>query len=238
MCLIAIAHRVSERFPLVIAANRDEDYDRPTVDAALWEDAPDVVGGRDVLHGGSWLAVTRGGRFAAVTNLRGAVAGPRSRGALVRDFVTSDVRPEAFAESVSSRAGEYSGFHLIAGEAGGDAMYVSPEIVAPLNRGIFALSNGAAGEEWPKVALASDALQETVSRAGTAESVIAELLQFLGARRGSAEIESEVFITGEQYGTRASAVIVASVDAILFAERTYTRGGVVTSGTRIIRLAH
>src|SRR5688572_16164 len=80
MCLIALAHRASPRFPLVIAANRDEDYQRATHDAHHWPDAPDVVGGRDGLYGGTWLAVRRGGRFAAVTNLRGAERKTRSRG--------------------------------------------------------------------------------------------------------------------------------------------------------------
>ena len=83
MCLIAFAHRASERFPFVLAANRDEDYTRATHDAHFWSDAPVILGGRDALHGGSWLAVSRGGRFAAVTNLRGAVPRGRSRGALL-----------------------------------------------------------------------------------------------------------------------------------------------------------
>jgi hypothetical protein len=92
MCLIAIAHRAHARFPLVIAANRDEDYDRPTYDAHFWTDAPDVLGGRDALANGSWLAIARNGRFAAVTNLRGAERKTRSRGALVADFVIGDTR--------------------------------------------------------------------------------------------------------------------------------------------------
>src|SRR5204863_200004 len=72
MCLIALAHRASEKYPFVLAANRDEDYERDTRVAQVWEDAPEVVGGRDALYGGSWLAIARNGRFAAVTNLRGA----------------------------------------------------------------------------------------------------------------------------------------------------------------------
>src|SRR2546430_6553692 len=102
MCLIALAHLASERWPLVIAANRDEFFARPTRAAHVWDDAPDVVGGRDLRAGGSWMAVTRGGRFAMVTNVRGLAepADAPSRGALVADFVRGNGEPMAFAASV------------------------------------------------------------------------------------------------------------------------------------------
>src|SRR5436190_14761583 len=105
MCLIAIAHLASDRWPLVIAANRDEFFARPTRAAHWWDDAPDVLGGRDLRAGGSWMAVTRGGRFAMVTNVRGsgpAEAAPYtpSRGLLVADFVRSSTPSLEFAEHV------------------------------------------------------------------------------------------------------------------------------------------
>ncbi|HEX7829875.1 MAG TPA: NRDE family protein, partial [Thermoanaerobaculia bacterium] len=103
MCLIALAHRASERFPLILAANRDEDYDRASHDAHFWPDFPDILGGRDAVLGGTWLAITRQARFAAVTNLRGAVRRTKSRGFLVSDFVTRGVIP--------SDVHEYAGFH-------------------------------------------------------------------------------------------------------------------------------
>src|SRR6266550_1767427 len=111
MCLISIAHLASPRWPLVIAANRDEFFARPARAAHWWDDAPDVLGGRDLRAGGSWMAVTRGGRFAMVTNVRGfpEPADARSRGALVADFVRSAAEPLAFAQRVE-RA-RYAGFH-------------------------------------------------------------------------------------------------------------------------------
>src|SRR5712691_3733507 len=114
MCLILLAHRASPRFPLVVAANRDEDHDRPTLPADFWPDAPDVLGGRDALHGGSWLALHRNGRLAAMTNLRFARTRSRSRGTLVREFVTSSMSPLDYVSSIS---GDYAGFHLIAADA-------------------------------------------------------------------------------------------------------------------------
>src|SRR5215470_6495499 len=114
MCLIAIAHNVSPKFPLVVAANRDEFYARPTRPAHEWEDDPRIVGGRDLKAGGSWLALCRGGRFAAITNVRGAgrEGGP-SRGTLVADFVRGETAPMEFAKSI--RGPEFAGFHLVLG---------------------------------------------------------------------------------------------------------------------------
>src|ERR1043165_2945120 len=87
MCLIAVAHRLSDDFPLVIAANRDEFYERPALAAAPWKEDARVVGGRDVRAGGSWLAVSQSARFAAVTNIRGEHRDGPSRGLLVSNFV-------------------------------------------------------------------------------------------------------------------------------------------------------
>src|SRR5690606_19920936 len=88
MCLIAVAWRATGRRPLIVAANRDESHARPTEPAHWWPDAPRILAGRDALAGGTWLGVDAAGRFAAVTNLRGAapLVGQRSRGTLVADF--------------------------------------------------------------------------------------------------------------------------------------------------------
>src|SRR3954469_19281398 len=109
MCLIIVAHRISSRVPLVIAANRDEDHLRPSRAAHAWDEAPDVIGGRDLVAGGSWLAIRRDGRWAAVTNLRGSAKQPdiRSRGALVSGFVLGDTTPIAYVSDVGRDADAY-----------------------------------------------------------------------------------------------------------------------------------
>ena len=224
MCLVTIAHAVSSRFPLVIAANRDEDYLRPTIPAAAWEDAPDVVGGRDLEAGGSWLAVRRSGRFAAVTNLRGAVRATRSRGSLVRDFVTSRVDASTYAEVVQAEAGRYAGFHLVVGDESGDLRALTPGLGRRLGPGIHAFSNAAAGEEWSKVAFAATALGEALRH--DPETLTERLMEFLATPRGASAVEDEVFIAGERYGTRSSTVIVVSPGEIVFTEQEWTRGGV------------
>jgi uncharacterized protein with NRDE domain len=236
MCLIAIAHRVSPRFPLVIAANRDEAYDRATHDAHFWPDAPDVLGGRDGVHGGTWLAVTRGGRFAAVTNLRGAEQRTRSRGALVAEFVTSEIDLPSYASGIARDAAEYSGFHLLAGEIDGRAMYISPETQYDLEPGIHGVSNAPSGEHWPKVGLAV-ATMGAILESPEEHTVIDDLMRFLSTQRGAGTVESEVFITGEIYGTRSSTVIVATRNEILFAEQSYARGGDSHGSRREYRIA-
>jgi uncharacterized protein with NRDE domain len=219
MCLIALAHLASARWPLVIAANRDEFLARPTRVAHWWDDAPDVLGGRDLRAGGSWMAVTRGGRFAMVTNVRGFAerANAPSRGALVADFVRSAAKPLAFAEWVERD--RYEGFHLVCGEVGGVVAHVSSDEAArALGAGIFAVSNAPAAIDWPKIAFAREAME----RALASDDIEGELMRFLTTPRGG-PIESEVFVSVPEkgYGTRSSTVVIASSDgAIDFIERS------------------
>jgi len=218
MCLIAIARGASPKFPLVLAANRDELYARPTRPAHVWDDDPRIVGGRDLRAGGSWLALRRGGRFAAITNVRGigrGEGGP-SRGGLVADFVRGEASPMDYAKSI--RGGDYAGFHLIAGD--GDVVHVSNSGVLGTIEGLFAISNAPPGEHWEKVDLAREFLARAIARHDRAEGLANDLLQFLGTSRGG-PIEREVFVTSPRYGTRSSTVIVGS----LFIEQNYGDGG-------------
>ncbi|MEA2490593.1 MAG: hypothetical protein QOH21_2385 [Acidobacteriota bacterium] len=226
MCLIAIAHLASSRFPLVIAANRDEDHQRPTREAHAWDDAPRVVGGRDVLHVGTWLAMTRDGRFGAVTNLRGALPRSRSRGFLVRDFVMSQQSPLEYAQAIEVE--EYAGFHLLVGEAGSEVAYVASAAHA-LAPGIYGISNAPEGELWPKEAAVRNALD--------GDDPLEELFAFLGTSRDSGDPMQEAFITGERYGTRSSTVIVATPDALVFAEQSFGPGGVRVGERRTFSFA-
>jgi uncharacterized protein with NRDE domain len=222
MCLIAIAHKVSPKFPVVIAANRDELYARPTRPAHVWEDDARIVGGRDLKAGGSWLALCRGGRFAAITNVRGVgrEGGP-SRGTLVADFVRGEAAPMDFAKSIRGR--DYAGFHLILGD--GDCVHVTNSgDIGPVE-GIFAISNAAAGEHWEKAGIAGDFLSAAIDRNEEADELANELLQFLSTPRGG-PIESEVFVTSPAYGTRSSTVIICDVFGdYLLVEQNFGPGG-------------
>jgi uncharacterized protein with NRDE domain len=243
MCLIVFAHAVSPRHPLILAANRDEDHQRPARAAHFWEDAPDVLGGRDLRAGGGWLAITTSGRWAAVTNLRGGAAPEhaRSRGALVGDFVRGNESPRAYVDDVARHAAEYAGFHLLAGVVGGEVAHFSvmPAIVP---HGIHAISNAPHGEVWPKSAAAMEVMDDAIAlgyeHAEQAEqAIIDHLLRFLTTPRGTGRIESEPFIVGERYGTRSSTVILASSEEIVFVEQNWKSGGVADGERRVIRAA-
>jgi len=221
MCLIAIAHNAS-KFPLVLAANRDELYARPTRPAHVWEDDARVVGGRDLRAGGSWLAARKGGRFAAVTNVRGAgrEEGGPSRGLLVSDFVRGDEPPTSYAQRVVARGAEYAGFHLIVGD--GEIVHCSngAQDVAPID-GLFAISNAPPGAHWQKVDLAHEFLASAIALGKSADDLANDLLRFLSTPRG-APIDREVFVTSNAYGTRSSTVIIVDASGeLLFVEQNY-----------------
>ncbi|HSY48625.1 MAG TPA: NRDE family protein [Thermoanaerobaculia bacterium] len=216
MCLIAIAVHTSNRWPIVIAANRDEFYDRPTRPLHVWDDDPNIAGGRDLRAGGSWLAVTREGRFAAVTNIRGIDSlTARSRGALVGDFVRSNIGPLAYAQSV--RADEFAGFHLIVGDRRTVAHVATDAPARLLEDGIFAASNAPAAVDWPKIAIAREAMAKALE--GRLED---DLMRFLTTPRGG-PIENEIFVSLPEhgYGTRSSTVVVMTGEKIVIREMSH-----------------
>ena len=248
MCLIILAHNASPSFPLIIAANRDEAHARATEAATFWADAPDVLGGRDAVQGGTWLAIAKNGRFAAVTNLRGeGVPGARSRGFLVRDFVLSGTDAADYTLDVARDDDQYGGFHLIAGAIGDTVMHHSSAsaMPRPLPNGIHGISNGPPDSRWPKVVAGEKRVAELLRGALDPEAVARELLTFLGTpsadakERGATlreEAESEPFILGEEYGTRSSTVIVATaLGDVLFVEKSYGPGGAPVGAARGFR---
>lgn len=123
MCLIAVAWQAHPDYPLIVLANRDEFHARPAAPARFWAEAPQLLAGRDLSAGGTWLGVTRQGRFAALTNVRepGMRPGGRSRGLIVSAYLQGDARAEAYAADVTAEGGEYSGFNLLASD--GDSLW-------------------------------------------------------------------------------------------------------------------
>ena len=242
MCLITLALDAHPQYKLVLAANRDEYHNRPTAPAAFWADAPDVFGGRDLVQGGGWLALSQRGRLAAVTNVRRMVlpdpAAP-SRGQLVADFVRGEITAHAFAENLRTQAARYAGFNLLLWD-GHEVLYLSnqPQFIAQaLSPGVHAVSNAALDTPWPKLTRLKRGLGDWMQGA---QSSTAHLLNLLADDHEATDSElpdtgvglemerflSPPFIRGLHYGTRASTVIALRTDgAAEFIERRWAANG-------------
>ncbi|QBF24631.1 hypothetical protein EXN22_02620 [Pseudomonas tructae] len=224
MCLIVFAWRPGHARPLIVAANRDEFYARPTQALASWENAPGVYAGRDLEAGGTWLGVGPAGRFAALTNIRDPqqALGTRSRGELVAAFLQSELSVEAYLDQVASRSRQYSGFNLLVGDNRQlgylNARQGTPRLLA---EGVYGLSNAGLDTPWPKLLKARAGLQQHL-----ADPQPQRLLELLGDNLQAADTElpetgvglgterllSSVFIASQNYGTRASTVLIVEAD--------------------------
>jgi uncharacterized protein with NRDE domain len=251
MCLILLAIRAHPRYRLIVAANRDEHFERPAAPAGWWADAPGVLGGRDLRQGGSWMAVSRAGRFAAVTNVRdpGRVRlAPPSRGGLVRDFVLGDAAAGPHLVSLAGRADAYDGFNLIVDD-GREAGWLSNHGAGPagLDAGVFGVSNHLLDTPWPKVESGKAALRALIEASGGGALRPEALLEVLQDRAPAddhalpstgvgLELErmlSPRFIVSPGYGTRASTVLlVEHGGAATLLERSFAPGGVASGEVR------
>lgn len=224
MCLILFAVAPSANQRLVVAANRDEQHGRPTQRAGYWDDAPHILGGRDLQAGGTWLGVTRGGRFAAVTNFRETPADPmppRSRGELTADFLRHEARCEDYLADIESRLQDYLGFNLLIDD-GHSTWYCSNRGAAPLRLvpGVYGLSNQLLDCNWPKVNQGRAALAD-LAQLGFPDDDLFDLLAYEGGN----EPFSARFIRGEQYGTSASTVVKFTGDQVAFLEQGFAPQG-------------
>jgi uncharacterized protein with NRDE domain len=241
MCLIALAWQAHPDFPLVVAANRDEWRERPALAAHWWPEHPHLLAGRDLQAGGTWMGITKGGRFAAVTNFRDPSdrrSTALSRGALVTEYLLGTLAPADYLAGLASRAGRYNGFNLLAGDGRTLAYLGSREGEARMvEPGVHALSNHLLDEPWPKVAKAREALREGL--AGGDETLFAmlsdearapdEALPDTGVGLERERWLSSILITGERYGTRASTVLRAGAGGdVRVEERTRNATGAVT----------
>lgn len=245
MCLILVAHRAHPAYRLVVAANRDEWFARPTAPAGFWSEAPDVFAGRDLEAHGTWLGITRSGRFAAVTNFRDPAShreGAPSRGGLVRAFLTSTVTPAAYVGALQADAARYNGFSLLVGDAA-SLLYFSNRAgeARALAPGIYGLANDLLDVPWPKVRTGKARLAAQLNGSVSAERLL-ELLDDTQAAPDDALPDTGVGLERERqlsplriragaYGTRASTVLLLSADGeASIVERSFSATG-EASGT-------
>ena len=256
MCLLILAHHVSRQYPLLVAANRDEFHRRPTTPSRFWPEQPSLLAGRDEQLGGTWMGLTRAGKFAAVTNFRDPAAtvdAPRSRGELPLDYLLGQRRPEAYLQAVRQRAGEYAGFNLLLGD--GDTLWYfsnnpqqtgqepgAPRELAP---GIYGLSNARLDTPWPKVVTGKQRLEKMILAADSVghDSLLAlvnstdladpDTLTAMGMESAMEHLLSAQFIRSETYGTRSSTTLWYDREVwISWRELRFDAGGLV-QGTQL-----
>ncbi|RII28976.1 MAG: hypothetical protein CXR31_03655 [Geobacter sp.] len=240
MCLILFAHECHPNYRLILAANRDEFYDRPTAPAAFWEDEPSLLAGRDLKVGGTWFGITATGRLAAITNYRDpAVHRPNapSRGLLVSDFLRNSLPAETFLAELEPIGPTYNGFNLICGTRENLWHYSNrggPPV--PIPPGIHGLSNRLLDTPWPKVSRGTSALAELLQhdRIDPAElfAILADrsmapdpLLPDTGVGLERERLLSPLHIASPDYGTRSATVLLVGRDGwVEFTEQTFNGG--------------
>lgn len=241
MCLLLFAYRAHPDYPLVIAANRDEFHRRPAALADWWVDG-DILAGRDLEAGGTWLGVNRRGHFAVITNYRdrdGPLPGARSRGELVVEALRTERDGQAQLHALDAEAEHYNGYNLVFGSSSGVFSYSNrsraPDELAP---GIYGLSNHLLETPWPKVRrgkamlkayLASGnppALEPLIDLLGNREQAEADELPATGLEPSWERRLSAMFIVSPDYGTRASTAIVVDKSGMVgFMECTFGADG-------------
>jgi uncharacterized protein with NRDE domain len=249
MCLVLFAYKVHPIYKLIVAANRDEFYQRPTAPVHYWEDDPEILAGRDLEKLGTWMGVTKSGRFAALTNYRDpkeVTEGKRSRGELVANALQYKGDINGYMQSLVSHNDWYPGYNLLAGD--GDELYyysnVGQELikVAP---GIYGVSNHLLNSDWPKVQTGKEGLAAILN--SDQEDYVESLLTLLqkadqapdeklpqtGVSLEWERMLSPMFIKSEGYGTRSSTLLLMDEKEIHYVERVFSFNEVNTQKYKI-----
>jgi len=247
MCLILFSYDPSSNAPLLLAANRDEFFIRPSAAAHQWHDFPEVFAGRDLVAQGTWLGITQSGRFAAITNVREptvVVENPLSRGNLTRDFLTHNMSAEEYLSNIEPLKHRYCGFNLLVGELGAhnrELWYASNRGDEPrhLDAGTYGLSNDLLNSPWPKVTAGMTFIEDTQNQVAFCQASNEEkhrqlrhylendsvanddVLPRTGVSYEREKALSAAFITLHDYGTRTSTALSIDGGTIAFSEKNY-----------------
>lgn len=241
MCLILFSWNHHPKYKLIVAANRDEFYARPTAQAHFWKENPKILAGRDLQAGGTWLGIAKSGLFTAVTNYRDLSTikeNAVSRGSLTKDYLESRFDPEEYLKGISSRKDQYNGFNLIVSDLKAICYYSNKEDrIRNLDRGIYGLSNHLLDTPWPKVENGKLFFKKIIQREEfTNEDLFVllrnvdqakeELLPSTGISVDWEKSLSSIFIKTPDYGTYCSTVLLVDYEGnCQFIERAYDKGG-------------
>jgi uncharacterized protein with NRDE domain len=225
MCLILVACQAHEQWPLVVLGNRDEFYNRPTAQLGPWPGKPDLLAGRDLRSGGSWMGAHRDGRWAAVTNFRESPAGrpaARSRGWLVRDYLLGPWSGRSYLDRVAAGIDEYAGCNLLVGDRQGLWHLSNREPgMRRLAAGFYGLSNGVFQADWPKICKGKEKLARLLRQENWQPSAALDMMmdthrapdEQLPATGVPLEWErdlSAMFIVTPDYGTRSTTLLAVN----------------------------
>lgn len=242
MCLILFAWQAHPRYTLVVAANRDEFHSRPSAPAGFWRDSSQLLAGRDLQAGGTWLGITRSGRFAAITNYREPMTGDEpaelSRGHLVRDFLQARNAPLDHARRLEAGSDRYAGFNLLLGDTD-ELVYLSNRGAEPhpVPAGVHGLSNHLLDTDWPKVHHGCARLDDLLERDVLDPEAVLDLLADRRVIGGEEPPDFDLklvpelltrmtFIRSPVYGTRSSTVLMVEGDGqVTFVERQFDTSG-------------
>lgn len=240
MCLLVFQYDEHAEYSLIFGGNRDEFYERPTAPADFWDDAPHVLAGRDLKGGGTWMGITRNGHWGVVTNIRDQHPrrdDARSRGLLVADYLRDEPVPRSYLNRVAADAEHYNGFNLLVGTP--ESLYYLSNreaTVQAVTPGVHGLSNDRLDTPWPKVKRAKRGLRSRIKTEAVTPEALFDLLDDrrpapddqlpdTGFGNERERMLSPIFIDGEQYGTRASTVLLIDRrGTVTFAERTFVDG--------------
>lgn len=237
MCLIVFNYKSHPRYNLILAANRDEFYGRPTREAQFWGRHPDLLAGKDLEAGGTWMGINRSGQFSAITNYREPDKrdpGAPTRGKLVLNYLQHNEAPYTYLERINGKAYRYNGFNLLAGNVN-RLYYLSNKKngIDELSAGIYGLSNHLLNTPWPKVLKAKKQLKTITEDDSFSYDALFDLLTDntkadpdnlpdTGVPPEWEHILSPIFIKSEEYGTRCSTVLtIDKDDKVYFEERTF-----------------
>jgi uncharacterized protein with NRDE domain len=240
MCLIVFAKNVHPKFKLIFAANRDEFYNRPSEQAEFWPEHADLLAGKDLQAGGTWLGITKQGRFAAITNYRdlnNLKTHAPSRGKLTLDFLLSNISPEEYYAELQPKLNDYNGFNLLLGTI--DELFYFSNMTDGLQKiesGIHGISNAILNTPWPKVEKGKQQLQKLLQQDEIHAFEVIDILKNstpakdedlpdTGVGLELERILSPIFIKSEKYGTRCSSVLMIDIDyKVKFVEKFFFDG--------------
>jgi uncharacterized protein with NRDE domain len=241
MCLINFQINDHPNYKLIIAANRDEFYERPTAPAQFWDEEPNILAGQDLLQKGTWLGISKNGRFAALTNYRDPdhmKQGALSRGEIVKNYLTAELAPEDYLQHLKEKREDYVGFNVLVGNA--DKLFHYNNVLNDINEiqpGTHGLSNATLNTSWPKVVKGKKELEkyskghekldpeQLFSIVADAEEADDASLPETGVGLELERKLSSLFIKMPEYGTRSSTVLlVDKANNVTFIERTFEKG--------------